>query len=73
MYWLKQENAPTRTAIAKAIGKHRNTVQAWLCKYRHGGLDEMVELKRTLLWSQGDSAMGTSSVGKAIRGARARI
>ncbi|MEH1810775.1 helix-turn-helix domain-containing protein [Nostoc sp.] len=48
LYWLKQKNAPTISAIAKAIGKHRNTVQAWLWKYRHGGLDEMLELKRSL-------------------------
>ena len=48
LYWLKQENAPTISAIAKAIGKHRNTVQTWLLKYRNGGLDEMLELKRSL-------------------------
>ncbi|WP_445628833.1 helix-turn-helix domain-containing protein [Nostoc sp. DSM 114167] len=47
LYWLKQENAPTISAMAKAIGKHRNTVQTWLLKYRQGGVDEMLELKRS--------------------------
>ncbi|MBW4540210.1 MAG: hypothetical protein KME43_13835 [Myxacorys chilensis ATA2-1-KO14] len=27
LYGLKQENAPSISAIAKAVGKHRNTVQ----------------------------------------------
>ena len=25
LYWLKQDKAPSISAIAKAIGKHRNT------------------------------------------------
>jgi transposase len=45
LYWLKQEKAPTISAIAKAIGKHRNTVQAWLGKYRRGGVQAMLESK----------------------------
>ena len=34
LYWLKQEDAPSVSSIAKAIGKHRNTVQTWLSNYR---------------------------------------
>jgi transposase len=45
LYWLKQEKAPTISAIAKAIGKHRNTVQTWLGKYRQGGVEAMLERK----------------------------
>ncbi|MCY7393422.1 MAG: hypothetical protein LH647_18580 [Leptolyngbyaceae cyanobacterium CAN_BIN12] len=30
LYWLKQANAPNISVIAKAVGKHRNTVQSWL-------------------------------------------
>jgi hypothetical protein len=30
LYWLKQENDPSISAIAKAIAKHRNTLQTWL-------------------------------------------
>jgi transposase len=46
LYWLKQEKAPTLSAIAKAIGKHRNTVGSWLLKYRDGGVEAMLEVKK---------------------------
>jgi transposase len=45
LYWLKQENAPSINAIAKAIGKHRNTLQNWLSMYRDGGVQAMMEIK----------------------------
>ena len=45
LYWLKPEKAPTISAIAKAIGKHRNTVGSWLLKYREGGVKAMLEHK----------------------------
>ncbi len=45
LYWLKQEHAPSISAIAKAIGKHRNTVGTWLQKYREGGVRGMLERK----------------------------
>lgn len=45
LYWLKQENAPTINVIAKAIGKHRNTVGSWSLKYREGGVEAMLEHK----------------------------
>ncbi len=45
LYWLKQENAPSISAIAKAIGKHRNTLQTWLSMYREGGIEAMLEVK----------------------------
>jgi len=47
LYGLKQENAPSISAIAKALGKHRNTVQTWLSMYRDGGMEEMLEIKPT--------------------------
>jgi transposase len=47
LYWLKQANAPSISAIAKAVGKHRNTVQTWLSKYRDGGVEAMVEIKKS--------------------------
>ena len=43
LYWLKQEKPPSIGAIAKAIGKHRNTVGTWLQKYREGGVSAMLE------------------------------
>lgn len=45
LYWLKQENSPSIGAIAKAIGKHRNTVGRWLWQYRAGGINAMLERK----------------------------
>ncbi|MBM0741811.1 helix-turn-helix domain-containing protein (plasmid) [Phormidium sp. CLA17] len=47
LYWLKQENAPSISAIAKAVGKHRNTVQSWLLMYRTGGVGAMLEIKKS--------------------------
>jgi transposase len=45
LYWLKQENAPSINTIAKAIGKHRNTLQTWLSMYRKGGVEAMLAIK----------------------------
>lgn len=45
LYWLKQEHAPSISAIAQAIRKHRNTVGTWLQKYRAGGVRAMLERK----------------------------
>lgn len=47
LYWLKQENAPSISAIAKAVGKHRNTLQMWLSMYRDGGVEAMLEIKKS--------------------------
>ena len=47
LYWLKQDNAPSISAIAKAVGKHRNTLQAWLSMYREGGVEAMLEIKKS--------------------------
>lgn len=47
LYWLKQEKAPSISAIAKAVGKHRNTLQSWLSLYREGGIAAMLEIKRS--------------------------
>jgi transposase len=47
LYWLKQENAPSISAIAKAIGRHRGTVQEWLATYREQGLEAMLAIKKS--------------------------
>ncbi len=47
LYWLKQDNAPSICAIAKAVGKHRNTVQTWLSNYREGGVAAMLKTKKS--------------------------
>jgi hypothetical protein len=49
LYWLKQEHPPTVGAIAQGVGKHRNTtLQTWLLKYREGGIEAMLEVKKAL-------------------------
>jgi transposase len=48
LYWLKQENPPTVGVIAQGVGKHRNTLQTWLLKYREGGIESMLEIKKAL-------------------------
>jgi transposase len=45
LYWLKQDNAPSISTIAKAVGKHRNTLQRWLTLYQNGGIAAMLERK----------------------------
>jgi transposase len=47
LYWLKQEHPPSISAIAKAIGKHRNTLQTWLSIYRDGGIEAMLNVKKS--------------------------
>lgn len=46
--WLKQENPPSISAIAKATGRHRNTLQTWLMQYRNGGMAAMLAVKQSL-------------------------
>ncbi|MEG3979079.1 helix-turn-helix domain-containing protein [Microcoleus sp. herbarium8] len=47
LYWLKQDPAPSISAIAQAIGKHRNTLQAWLSLYQQGGVEAMLVVKKS--------------------------
>ena len=47
LYWLKQDKPPSISAIAKATGKHRNTLQTWLMQYRNGGVEAMLEVKKS--------------------------
>ncbi|HEY9654175.1 MAG TPA: helix-turn-helix domain-containing protein [Crinalium sp.] len=47
LYWLKQDKPPSISAIAKVTGKHRNTLQTWLMQYRNGGVEAMLEVKKS--------------------------
>ena len=47
LYWLKQPQAPSISAIAQAISKDRSTVQTWLSKYREGGISAMLAVKKS--------------------------
>lgn len=48
VYGLKQDKAPSISAIAQAVGKHRNTVQTWLSHDREGGVSAMLAVKKPL-------------------------
>jgi transposase len=45
LYWLKQEKAPSISSIAKAIGRHRGTLQEWLRIYRTEGISALESVK----------------------------
>lgn len=47
LYWLKQEDAPSIGEIAVSLGKHRNTLQTWLAKYREGGIEALLSRKKS--------------------------
>lgn len=47
LYWLKQENPPTICEIALSLGKHRNTLQTWLAKYREGGIEGLWQRQKS--------------------------
>ena len=47
LYWLKQPQAPSISAIAQAMGKDRSTVHTWLSKYREGGISAMLAVKKS--------------------------
>lgn len=47
LYWLKQDKPPSISAIAKATGRHRNTLQTWLMQYRSSGVKGMLEVKQS--------------------------
>jgi transposase len=45
LYWLKQQKAPSISSIAKAIGRHRGTLQEWLRIYRTEGISALEIVK----------------------------
>jgi transposase len=47
LYWLKQNKPLTISEIALSLGKHRNTLQTWLAKYREGGIEALLERRKS--------------------------
>ena len=47
LYWLKQNNPPLISTVAKSLGKHRNTIQTWLSLDRTGGVAAMLKLQQS--------------------------
>jgi hypothetical protein len=52
--------------IAKAIGKHRNTLQTWLMLYR-SGVDAMLEVRKFIWWCAGDSTRAEDALAKRLQ------
>ncbi|WP_161956725.1 helix-turn-helix domain-containing protein [Gloeocapsopsis dulcis] len=73
LYWLKQDNDPSISAIARAVRKHRNTLQTWLSIYRDGGVEAMLETKKSPGGVRKIPLRGRDGVGKAITRAKSRI
>lgn len=47
LYWLKTKTVETVAEIAILLGRHRTTVQRWLQQYRQGGLQKLLEEKKS--------------------------
>ena len=62
LYWLKQEKAPSISKIAKAIGRHRGTLQEWLRIYRTEGLAALESVKS----SPGGGNLCDSDLGRRV-------
>lgn len=76
LYWLKQEKASSVCAIARAISKHRNKVQTRFSMYRNGGIEAMLEIKKSPggvrvipLWTQEAKAQAVARPQPRVRAA----
>ncbi|MGL5076046.1 MAG: IS630 family transposase [Waterburya sp.] len=47
LYWLKTRQAETVDHLAVLLGYHRTTISRWLTKYRRGGLEKLLEIKKS--------------------------
>ncbi|WP_414573602.1 helix-turn-helix domain-containing protein [Nostoc sp. CCY 9925] len=46
LWWLKSGQVKEQQEIGKRLAKDTSTVTRWLQKYRSGGLDELLEIKK---------------------------
>ena len=47
LYWLKTRQAESVAHLAVLLGYHRTTISRWLTKYRRGGIEELLEIKKS--------------------------
>lgn len=47
LYWLKTQKVETVEESAVLLGRHRVTVQRWLSRYRAGGIQGLLEKKKS--------------------------
>jgi transposase len=46
LYLIASKQARSRQAVSQLLAVHRNTVAGWLSLYQHGGIDQMLNIKR---------------------------
>lgn len=47
LWWYKTGQAETVQELARLAGRHRTNVSRWLSRYRQGGLERMLEIRRS--------------------------
>ena len=47
LYWLKTRQVESVAHLAVLLGYHRTTISRWLTKYRRGGIEELLEIKKS--------------------------
>lgn len=47
LYWLKSGQAKTVEELASLSGHHRTTISRWLSNYRRGGVNELLNIKKS--------------------------
>ena len=53
LWWIKSGLVLEQQEIGKCLAKDPSTVTRWLQKYRSGGLDELLSIKKALLVQNG--------------------
>lgn len=46
LWWVKSGQLKQQQEIAQRLGRHTSTVTRWLQKYRRGGLQELLQIKK---------------------------
>ncbi|BAY89835.1 MULTISPECIES: helix-turn-helix domain-containing protein [unclassified Tolypothrix] len=49
LWWIKSGQVQEQQDIGKRLAKDTSTVTRWIQKYRSGGLDELLKIKKALL------------------------
>lgn len=46
LYWIKTQAVSTRQKLAQLLGRNESTVYRWLQRYKTGGIDALLEVKK---------------------------
>lgn len=64
---LTQQLYQFKTSCAKAVGKYRNTLQTWLSMYHDGGVEDMLEIKKSPGGVRGIPQWAEDALAKRLR------